>query len=49
VRQQPIPITYEDVRIDTGFRADLIVQNKVIVEIKWVWLFWNDAQLMSNE
>jgi hypothetical protein len=30
VRQQPIPVIYESVRIDTGFRADLIVEDKVI-------------------
>jgi GxxExxY protein len=36
VRQQPIPVVYEQVRIDTGFRADLIVEDKVIVEIKSV-------------
>ena len=36
--QQPIPVVYENVRIDTGFRADLIVENKVIVEIKSVEL-----------
>ena len=33
-RQQPIPVAYGDVRIDTGFKADLIVEDKVIVEIK---------------
>jgi GxxExxY protein len=36
VRQQAIPIAYGDVRIDTGFRANLIVEEKVIVEIKSV-------------
>lgn len=36
VRQRPIPVVYETVRIDTGFRADLIVEDKVIVEIKSV-------------
>ena len=36
VRQQPIPVVYEEVRIDTGFRADLVVEDKVIVEIKSV-------------
>jgi len=36
VRQQQIPVVYEDVRIDTGFRADLIVQDKVIIEVKSV-------------
>jgi GxxExxY protein len=38
VRQQPIPVIYENVRIDTGFRADLIVEDKVIVEVKSVEL-----------
>ena len=35
-RQQPIPVVYGDVRIDTGFKADLIVEDQVIVEIKSV-------------
>ena len=35
-RQQPIPVVYGNVRMDTGFRADLIVEDKVIVEIKSV-------------
>jgi GxxExxY protein len=37
-RQQAIPVVYENVRIDTGFRADLIVEDKVIVEVKSVEL-----------
>jgi GxxExxY protein len=36
VRQQAIPVVYDDVRIEIGFRADLIVEDKVIVEIKSV-------------
>ena len=36
VRQQAIPVVYESVRIDAGFRADLIVEDKVIVEVKSV-------------
>ena len=35
-RQQAIPVVYENVRMDEGFRADLIVEEKVIVEIKSV-------------
>ena len=38
VRQQPIPVVYEGIRIDAGFRADLIVEDKVIVEVKSVEL-----------
>jgi GxxExxY protein len=33
-RQQPIPVVYESIKLDLGFRSDLIVENKVIVEIK---------------
>jgi GxxExxY protein len=36
VRQQPIPIAYQGTRIEVGFRADLVVEDKVIVEIKSV-------------
>jgi GxxExxY protein len=38
VRQQAIPVVYDGIRIDTGFRADLVVEDKVIVEIKSVEL-----------
>lgn len=34
--QQAIPVVYEDVQLEIGFRADLIVENKVIIEIKSV-------------
>jgi GxxExxY protein len=33
-RQKPIAIDYEGVRFDEGFRADLVVGGKVIVELK---------------
>jgi len=36
LRQQAIPVIYEEVRMDLGFRADLIVENKLVVEIKSV-------------
>ena len=36
VRQQPIPVIYESVRMEMGFRADLIVSGTVIVELKSV-------------
>lgn len=35
-RQVPVPIEYEGLRFDEGFRADLIVEGKVIVELKSV-------------
>lgn len=35
-RQKPLPVVYEDVRLEEGFRADLIVSGSVIVELKSV-------------
>jgi GxxExxY protein len=35
-RQVPIPIRYKVIAFDEGFRADLIVEEKVIVELKSV-------------
>lgn len=35
-RQQVLPVVYETVRLEEGFRADLIVGGKVIVELKSV-------------
>ena len=36
VVQQAIPVIYEEVRLDLGFRADLTVRRKVVVEVKSV-------------
>jgi GxxExxY protein len=36
VRQQAIPVTWEGIHLEEGFRADLIAEGKVIVEIKSV-------------
>jgi GxxExxY protein len=33
-RQQAVPVTYEGIKLELGFRADIIVEDKVIVEIK---------------
>jgi GxxExxY protein len=32
--QVAIPVVYESIKFEAGFRADLIVENKVIIEIK---------------
>ena len=34
--ERPMPVVYEGMRLDIGFRADLIVEDKVIVELKSV-------------
>ena len=35
-KQKPLPLIYEEVKLEIGYRVDLLVENKVIVEIKSV-------------
>jgi GxxExxY protein len=35
-RQQPIPVIHKEIKMEIGFRADVIVENKVILELKSV-------------
>ncbi len=37
-RQHPVPLVHENVKMEAGFRADVIVMDKVIVELKSVEL-----------
>lgn len=36
LRQHGIPVVHEDIRLEIGFRADIIIENKLIVELKSV-------------
>ena len=33
-RQKPVPLIYDSVKLECGFRADLVVANRVAVELK---------------
>ncbi len=33
-RQQPVPVVYGGLRLSMGFRADLVVDDKVVIEVK---------------
>ena len=48
-RQVDLPVTYKDVRLDCGYRIDLIVQALVLVELKSVEKIHpiHEAQLLS--
>lgn len=39
VKEKPMPIVYKEVKLDHGYRMDLLVNNKVVVEIKTVEAF----------
>lgn len=47
--QVPLPIIYEEVRLEAGYRLDLVVQDAVVVEIKSVEAILpiHKAQLLS--
>jgi GxxExxY protein len=36
VRQMPLPVTYKGVRLDCGYRLDVVVERQLIIEIKAV-------------
>ena len=35
-RQKPVPLEYKGINLDCGYRIDVIVENKVILELKCV-------------
>lgn len=47
--QRPLPVVYREVRLDCGYRLDILVENAVIVEVKAVdeLLPIHRAQLLS--
>jgi len=49
-RQKPVPLIYESVHLDCGFRADLLVEGLVIVEVKAREALHpiDEAQLLSH-
>ena len=48
-RQKNLPVFYRDIKLDIGYRLDLIVENQVIVELKSAskLLPVHEAQLIS--
>lgn len=48
-QQKPLPVVYKNVRLDCGYRLDLLVEDQAIVEIKAVdqLLPVHEAQLLS--
>lgn len=35
-KEKPMPLIYEEVKLDCGYRIDLLVENKLVVELKSV-------------
>ena len=49
-RQRAVPLVYESVKLDCGFRADLVVEGRVAVELKCKEALHpvDEAQLLSH-
>jgi GxxExxY protein len=47
--QKPLPVVYKEVKLDCGYRLDMVVEDEIIVEIKAIekLLPIHDAQLLS--
>lgn len=39
VKEKSLPIVYKDIKLDHGYRIDLLVNNKVVIEIRTVEAF----------
>ena len=35
-KEKPVPLIYEDVKLECGYRVDILVENKIVLEIKSV-------------
>ena len=35
-KEKPLPLVYEEVKLECGYRVDLMVENKLIIEVKAV-------------
>lgn len=38
-KEKPLPIIYKEIKLEQGYRIDLLVENKVVIELKTVDAF----------
>ena len=41
VKEKPMPIVYKEIKLDHGYRMDLLVEDKVVLELKTIEKFTN--------
>ena len=46
-KEKPMPLVFEEVKLDCGYRIDLLVENKVVIELKVVEAF-NDVHIAQT-
>jgi len=47
VKEKPMPLIFEEVKLECGYRIDILVENKVVIEIKSVEAI-NDVHLAQT-
>ena len=49
IRELPMPVEYKEVKLDHGYRIDILVENKVVIEVKAVEAITpvHEAQLLT--
>ena len=47
VKEKPMPLVFEEVHLECGYRIDLLVENKVVIEVKSVEVL-NDVHLAQT-
>jgi GxxExxY protein len=46
-KEKPMPLVFEEVKLECGYRIDLLIENKVVIEIKSVEAI-NDVHLAQT-
>lgn len=48
-KEKPMPVVYKDIKLEHGYRLDLLVENKIVIEIKTVENFTDvhTAQILT--
>lgn len=48
-KQKSLPVVYKDIKLDVGYRIDLLVENNIIIELKAIECFTdvNFAQILT--
>ncbi len=48
-RQRPLPLEYKGIKLDCGYRMDIVVNNRVVIELKCVEKLTpvHEAQLLT--
>lgn len=48
-RQVPVPIIYKEIKLECGYRIDIIVENKIVLELKSIECFnpVHEAQILT--